>query len=164
MAHFYEKKGARPWSVLLVLVLSLSIVLPGCASRGGRTYTDGEVRQAQTLEYGTVRDVSEVMVDQDPSLLGAGMGGVIGGVLGSLIGSGTGRVLATVGGAALGALGGAAVEKGVRKYKASQITVETDKGQYLVIVQGNDEYFVRGDRVRILMMQDTGNARVQHLN
>ncbi|MDL2316760.1 glycine zipper 2TM domain-containing protein [Desulfovibrio sp. OttesenSCG-928-A18] len=147
---------------LCAALVMLALIAQGCASRGGLTYTEGEVRQVQSILYGTVQDVQQVTVDQDPSLFGAGVGGVVGGVLGSLLGSGGGRTLATLGGAAIGALGGAAVESGVRSYKATQITVNTDNGKTLIIVQGNDEFFVRGDRVRVII-NDDGQGRVQHV-
>lgn len=147
---------------LLVALLCVGMVLPGCASRGGRTYTDGEVRQVQRVQQGTVLDVTEVMVSEDSSLLGPTIGGVAGGVIGSLFGHGTGRTLAVIGGAAIGALTGAAVESGVRRYKALQITMQMDNGDSLVVVQGFDEFFIKGDRVRVITTGD-GGARVQHI-
>jgi outer membrane lipoprotein SlyB len=138
------------------------MVLPGCASRGGRTYKDSEVRTAQRVQKGVVADVTEVMVEDDPSLFGATAGGVAGGVLGSLLGGGRGRALFAVGGAAVGALAGAATESQLRKYRALQITVDLDGGDTLVVVQAPDESFVRGDRVR-LITGGGGSARVQHI-
>lgn len=148
--------------LLLVLLLCLGMALPGCASRGGRTYTDGEVRRAQQIHSGTVLEVTEVMVEEDPSFLGPTIGGVAGGVLGSLFGHGRGRTLAAIGGAAIGMLTGAAVESGVRRYKALQITMQMDNNENLVVVQGYDDIFVKGDRVRVITGDD-GSARVQHL-
>lgn len=116
----------------------------------------------QRVQQGTVTDVTEVMVEDDPSLVGPALGGVAGGVIGSLFGAGTGRTLATIGGAALGAVAGAFTESGLRRYKALQITMRLDNGDSLVVVQGLDDTFVRGDRVRVLTT-DNGNARVQHI-
>lgn len=144
----------------LCLVLISSFLLAGCASRGGETYSDSEVRSVQSVEYGVVTDVRVVQIEEDPSMLGPAIGGVAGGVLGSLIGHGAGRTLATLGGAAVGALAGAGVESQVRKYSADEITVDTEGGKTVVIVQSQDDYFAAGDRVRIVYSGQ--NARVQH--
>ena len=162
MISFFGTHGGRCARVLLVLTLALGMVLPGCASRGGKTYSDGDVRTVQRVNQGTVIDVTEVMVEEDPSVVGPLVGGVAGGVIGSLFGAGTGRTLMTLGGAAVGALAGGAAEYGVRRYKATQITMEMDSGETMVVVQGNDDFFVRGDRVRVLQTGE-GRARVQHL-
>jgi outer membrane lipoprotein SlyB len=110
---------------------------------------------------GTVLSVAEVMVEEDPSFVGPAIGGVAGGVLGSLIGTGTGRTLGILGGAALGALLGGAGESAARRYPATELTVELDNGQTIVVVQGNDEIFVSGDPVRVLHTGE-GTARIQH--
>lgn len=162
MISFFGTRGGRCARVLLVLALALGLVLPGCASRGGKTYSDGDVRTVQRVNQGTVIDVTEVMVEEDPSIVGPLVGGVAGGVIGSLFGAGTGRTLMTLGGAAAGALAGGAAEYGLRRYKATQITMEMDNGETMVVVQGNDDFFVRGDRVRVLQTGE-GRARVQHL-
>lgn len=152
----------RGSAALLIFALVLGLALPGCASRSGRTYTDAEVRQAQRVQFGTVVDTQQVVVEEDPTLLGPAIGGVAGGVLGNLIGSGRGRVLATVGGAAVGALGGAAVESGLRRYDATQITVELEEGGTIAVVQQRGEVFSRGERVRVLTTPQ-GRARVQRI-
>ena len=148
--------------LVLVLMLCLGMLLPaGCASRDGRTYSDSEARRVQQIKFGTVTEITEVRVEEDSSLLGPSLGGVTGGVLGSLFGSGSGRVLATLGGAIIGALSGAAVESGVRQYNAFQIMVHTDDNQTLSVVQAQDDVFIKGDRVRVVIGDD-GSARVQH--
>ena len=146
----------------VIILLLVALVLPACSSRGGKTYRDGEVRQAQSVSYGTISSVGEVRVEEDPSGIGAVVGGVAGGILGSLIGGGAGRTLAILGGAAVGALGGHAIEGGARGYKAAELTVELDNGGMVVIVQGHDEYFQPGDRVRVVSTSQ-GTARVQHM-
>lgn len=164
MTRLTQSNSGTMAKALLVLMLCFGMILPaGCASRGGRTYKDSEVRRAQQVRTGTVLDVTDVMVEEDPSLLGPSVGGVAGGVLGSLIGSGRGRTLAILGGAALGALGGAAVESGVRRYNAVQLTVSMDDNkESLSVVQGQGDVFIKGDRVRVVVGGD-GSARVQHI-
>ena len=151
----------RTATALLLALLAAGLVLQGCASRGGKTYSDDEVRTVQTMQYGTVVNVSDVMVAEDPSIIGPILGGVAGGVLGSLVGGGTGNTLAIVGGAAVGALAGGAGEYAVRKYEATELTIELENGNTIVVVQGNDEYFVSGDPVRVIMTGED-KVRVQH--
>ncbi len=146
----------------LVLVLVIfSMTLSACASRGGRTYSDGEVRQAQSVQYGVVANVENVRVEEDPKGLGTVLGGVAGGILGSMVGGGRGRTLAILGGAAAGAVGGTAAESALSGYEALQITVDLENGSTVVIVQGTDDYFSTGDRVRVISSA-AGRARVQH--
>ena len=42
----------KRFTPLILLLVVFSMMLPACASRGGRTYSDGEVRQAQSVQYG----------------------------------------------------------------------------------------------------------------
>ena len=149
-------------AVVLMLLLVMSLLpLAGCASRGGKTYSDGEVRTLQKVQYGTVLNVGEVTVEEDPSLLGPVLGGVTGGIVGSFFGRGVGQTLFILGGAAAGALAGGAAEYGIRRYTASEITVELDDGSIVVVAQQDDEVFVQGDKVRIISTEE-GRARVQH--
>ena len=157
MKSMYVSSYGR-FSVILLLLVAL--VLPACASRGGRTFSEGEVRQAQGVTFGTVSDVTDVQVASDPSGLGAVVGGVAGGILGSMIGGGRGNTLAILGGAAAGAAGGHVLEGQARNYSAAQITVNLDNGTTIVVVQGHDEFFRVGDRVRVLSTGQ-GSARVQ---
>ncbi|MDR1360253.1 MAG: glycine zipper 2TM domain-containing protein [Deltaproteobacteria bacterium] len=145
----------------LLAALAGGLMLTGCASRGGKTYSDSEVRSVQTVQWGSIISVKDVLVEEDPSFVGPAIGGVAGGILGSLIGAGSGRTLTILGGAALGALVGGAGESAVRRYQATELTVELENGQIIVIVQGNDELFVNGDQVRVLHTGE-GRARVQH--
>ncbi len=155
-----------PIAAMLLVVLLAGPVLSGCASRDGKTYNDGDVRKVQHVTAGTVVDVTEVMVEDDPSLVGPIVGGVAGGVVGSLFGAGTGRTLFTLGGAALGAMAGGAGEAALKRYPANQITIELDSGEFIVVVQGYEDFFVKGDRVRVITMGKTPDeatsARVQH--
>ncbi len=163
MSILFGRKGGVCARALLTVLLAACLGLSGCASRGGKAYSDGEVRTVQRVQYGTVLDVSDVMVEEDPSLVGPMIGAAAGGVVGSLFGSGTGKTLAVLGGVALGAIGGGVTESQLlRRYPAAQITLELDNKDILVIVQGYDDMFVKGDRVRVIST-DEGRARVQHM-
>lgn len=142
-----------------IIILALVLAPTSC---GGKRYSDGSLRESQAVRHGVVLDVTEVMVAEDPSLIGPAIGLAAGGLLGSAFGAGTGRTLFVLGGAALGADVGGGIDYRTRNYKALQITMELDNGNVLMVVQGYDELFVRGDEVRIIVI-DEERARVQHL-
>ena len=143
---------------LVIVLMTASLLLQGCASRDNKTYSDDDLRSVQGLQYGTVVNFSEVMVAEDPSLIGPIVGGVAGGVVGSLVSSST---LAILGGAAVGAVVGGASEYATRKYEATELTIELENGNTIIVILGNDDYFVTGDRVRVLLVGE-GKVRVQH--
>lgn len=149
----------RPGAIAsLICVLVLGLVFSGC---GSKSYSDGDVRNVTGVYYGTVIDVTDVMVVEDASLVKPLIGAAAGGLLGSAFGAGTGRTLFILGGGALGATLGGAEDALRRKYRATQLTMELDNGRVLVVVQERGEFFVRGDRVRILGMGDE-RVQVQH--
>ncbi len=60
----------------------------------------------------------------------------------------------------MGGLAGSAVEEGVTRKNALEITVKLDSGPLIAIVQEADEAFNPGERVRIV---ENGNtSRVTH--
>ncbi len=145
----------------LILTLALSILLPGCAQKGGETFRSSDQQKANTVHYGTVLSVRTVQIDTEATGIGAVLGGVAGGVLGSLFGSGSGKTAATVGGAAIGALGGYATERGISKHDALEIIVQLDNGSHIAVVQDADNYYAKGDKVMVITSPN-GGARVQH--
>ena len=155
MRHMFIPAASRA----LVCLLALSLLLPAC---GGKRYSDGDLRESQAVRYGVVVDVTEVMVYEDPSLVGPAIGLAAGGLLGSAFGAGTGRTLFVLGGGLLGADVGGGIDYRTRNYKGLQLTLELDNGNILMVVQGYDELFVRGDEVRIVII-DEERARVQHI-
>lgn len=149
------------WKSLILLVIA-TFTMAACApTYGGGTYKGGQSRMAHTVQYGTVEQVSDAVIQDDTTPLGALGGAVVGGVLGSMVGRGKGRTLATLGGAAAGAAGGYGAEKAMSNKKAIEITVRLENGQIMSVVQEPDEQFAPGDRVRILQGSD-GSARVRH--
>ena len=143
-----------------VCLLALAMLGAGCTNYSGNAYSGGQVRSAQTVQYGTVVSVQPVTLEEDrPAVVGTVGGGVVGGILGNMVGGGRGRTLATIAGAALGAAGGYAGEKAITKQNGLEITVELENGQQLSIVQASDQQFSPGERVRVLRGSD-GSARV----
>jgi len=151
---------------MLAVLLVLALALGGC---GRKSFPDGDIRSLEGVYYGTVLDVTDVMVAEDPALTGPIAGGVVGAIVGSQIGglfssdlisSNVSDLVLTAAGIVIGVEMGSKVQ--TRRYRATQITMELNNGKILVVVQGSDDYFLKGDKVRILHMGE-GRARVQHI-
>jgi outer membrane lipoprotein SlyB len=144
---------------LSLLLVSLAL-LAGCASsKSGDVYTRDQARREQNIRMGVVESVREVLMEGTKSPVGAIAGAAVGGVAGSTLGSGTGSTIAAVIGAVAGGLAGSAIEEGVTRKQALEITVKMDNGQLIAIVQEGDPLeFRSGDRVRIL--SSGGESRV----
>ncbi len=161
MRHALKQQGLvcgkflRLWAALLALLLCAG----GCGSK--KTFPDGDIRSLEGVYYGTVLDVSDVVVEDDSSLAGPVAGGAVGGLIGSSFGGGMGTLALGAAGIVVGAEAGRGLQKD--RYRAMQITVELENGKVLVVVQPFAEYFARGDRVRVLHTGE-GRATVQLLS
>lgn len=154
-------RHTTPFRAGTAFFLCLFVLLGGCATTGGKSYTKEQARQVQTVRRGTIVSLQQVTIEEDPSLVGTGLGGVAGGVIGSTMGRGSGRVLATVGGAIVGAVLGTLGEKALRTEKAYEFEIRLDDGSTVSVVQAIEDSFSVGDRVRVLY--SSGNrARVTH--
>jgi outer membrane lipoprotein SlyB len=145
----------------LLVGLMIFGLLAGCASgRSGQTYSRDEARQSLSVYYGTVLAVAPAVIEGTKTPIGPAAGGATGAVLGNSVGGGSGRAIATVIGGIAGALAGGAIEEGVTRRDAYEITVELDDGQLIAVVQEADEEFAVGDRVRIVKGRN-GTTRVR---
>ena len=133
--------------------LAASLALSGCeAPTSGSTFTPAQAQQVFVVELGVVETVRPVTIQPGPTGVGAITGGALGGIAaGSNIGRGTGSVAAGIGGAVLGGLAGNAVEQRVTQRQGLEIVVRLDSGQLMSVVQDADQQFVPGDRVRVLL-------------
>lgn len=136
---------------LLTLILS-ALLLAGCAAgRSGDVYTREQTRQEMTVRKGVVESVRIVAMEGTKSGVGTVAGAAVGGVAGSSVGGGKGQIVGAVIGAVAGGLAGSAVEEGVTRKQALEITVDLDNGTTVVVVQeGAPGEFHAGDRVRVL--------------
>ena len=144
---------------LSLLLISLAL-LAGCASsKSGDVYTRDQARREQNIRMGVVESVREVLMEGTKSPVGAVAGAAVGGVAGSTLGGGKGSTIAAVIGAVAGGLAGSAIEEGVTRKQAMEITIKMDNGQLIAIVQEGDPLEFRpGDRVRII--SSGGESRV----
>jgi len=145
------------WGITAVL---LTVVMAGCTpkSMSGDVYSRERAQKVQTVEYGEVVEVRQVLIEGTKSGLGGVGGGALGGALGSGVGRGAGTTIAVVGGVIAGAVAGSAVEEAATKQPGVEVTVRMDTGKTIALVQGVDPPVRAGDRVRILHNPD-GSVR-----
>src|SRR4030042_5052486 len=93
------------WGLAAVL---LTVTVAGCAPRSmsGDVYSRERAQRVQTIEYGEVLEVRQILIEGTKSGMGTMAGGVLGGALGSGIGRGAGSTIGVVGGAIVGGLAG----------------------------------------------------------
>jgi len=152
-----EKRMARnTWAIA-----ACALVLGACAyPAGSREYGPYEVRGAQTVNFGVVESVREVRLHGGETGVGAASGAAIGMVAGSNVGGGSGQVVGAIAGTVLGGILGSNIERSANEQQGVEVTVLLDSGKYLAVVQGADELFRAGDRVRVL--SGRGATRVTH--
>jgi outer membrane lipoprotein SlyB len=139
----------------------ISVFLGACASsNSGSVYSRDDARKVQTVKTGVVESVRQVKLEGTKSPVGTVAGGAVGGIAGGSIGHGRGSAVGAVVGAVAGALAGAALEEGVTRKDALEITVKLDGGGLIAIVQEADEAFNIGENVRII--ENGSTSRVSH--
>ena len=146
-----------------IALAAAATLVAGCASQSNSAsiYTPGQAQREQTLRYGVVDTVREVLIQGNQTGAGTIAGGAIGGIAaGSTIGSGGGSVAAGVLGAVLGGIAGSMAENKINQRHGLEITVRLDDGEMRAIVQDADEAFRPGERVRLL--SSGGTTRVTH--
>ena len=136
--------------IALAVFCVAMLAIGGCASSGGKTYSASEARKAQTVQYGTIKSIQEVIIQGEAGSVGIIGGGAVGGVVGSTIGFGRGRILSSVGGAVVGAVLGAFGERQLGTEQAYEFMVDLDNGSTVSVVQAADDTYSVGDRVRLL--------------
>ncbi|UGA36864.1 hypothetical protein JOS77_22040 [Chromobacterium haemolyticum] len=145
---------------LSAIALLSAGVLTGCAtSDSAAVYSKGQMRQAQTVQLGTVVSVQNVKMEGSNNELLTLGGAALGGLAGSSnIGGGKGQIAGGIVGALAGGFGAQAAQRGLSK-NALEITVKLDgSGRMISIVQEADIPFTANQRVRVLT--GGGNDRV----
>ena len=145
----------------ILTVAVLAALLAACASsNSGSVYSRDDARKVQTVKTGVVESVRSVKLEGTKSPVGTIAGGAVGGIAGSSVGGGRGSAIAAVIGAVVGGLAGSAVEEGITRKDAFEITVKLDGGGLVAIVQEADEVFHAGDKVRLV--ENGSTTRVTH--
>ena len=141
--------------------IACALALGGCAYHAGSAdYRGYEARGEQSVRFGVVETVREVRIQPRDTGVGSTAGAFLGGVAGSHAGGGSGQVVAAIGGAIIGSIIGHNVEQQANELRGVEVTVLLDSGKYIAVVQGADEAFRAGDRVRVLSGRNS--TRVTH--
>lgn len=144
----------------LILIFT-ALVLGGCASSmSGGAYTRGQARQVEEVRMATVESVRDIQIEGTKTPIGAAAGAMIGSVVGGNSRSRNTSAIGSVVGGVVGGMAGAAAEEGITRQAGYEITVKFDDGRMIAVVQGNDEKFAVGDRVRVLT--GGGVTRISH--
>ncbi len=150
-------------NILLSSVLGVSLAVSSCSmfQKNPTTYSEGQLGVAQEFRMGRVIQIREVEVDRPSkdsnSTIGTAAGAIIGGVIGAAVGLGGGDTQDVLGGAAGAAVGGAVGNKvgsATTKMLALELTVKGDAGDTFIVIQGRDQQFSPGERVKIIEPMD----------
>lgn len=137
----------------IALITCLTFGASACVSTlDGETYSRNEVRQVQTVGYGTVVGSRPVVIEGTQSGLGTAAGGVIGGVAGSGVGDGTGARVASAVGAVIGAVVGSVAEEEGTKTQGIELTIRKPDNTLIAVVQEANENvtFPIGSKVQLI--------------
>jgi len=127
-------------------------------SVGSAPYSSAPVYANEALQYGYVRNITQMDAARRSSGAGAILGAVIGGVVGNQIGSGSGRAAATAIGAVGGAVAGNRIEESRNAGSGQpyyQVDVRLDSGD----MRSFDYYDINGLRVGDRVRVDAGQLQ-----
>ncbi|MDI9237774.1 glycine zipper 2TM domain-containing protein [Lysobacter sp. LF1] len=143
---------------LHAFALCLVLVLPAAPGVMAQTVGRSEVGTARSVEWGKVRRVLAVNIQNDNRGVGTATGAALGGIAGSTIGGGR---RANTAGAVAGAVAGGAVGNRMARggRQGIEVTVELESGRTIAVTQeGSVNEFRVGDRVQV--SSDGANTRV----
>lgn len=142
----------------LASALCLALGLLTMPDAIAQTVGSAEVGTARTVEWGKVRRVLAVTIQNDARGVGTATGAALGGIAGSTIGGG--RRANTAGAVAGAVAGGAVGNRMARGGRAGiEITVELESGRTIAVTQeGSVNEFRVGDRVQVA--SDGATSRV----
>ena len=143
------------------IILASALALGGCAyNAGSADYRAYETQGEQSVRFGVVETVRPVRIQPANTGVGGTAGAFAGGIAGSTVGGGNGQIVGALAGTILGAIIGSNIEQQSNEIPGVEVTVLLDSGKYIAVVQGADEAFRSGDRVRILSGRNA--TRVTH--
>lgn len=119
------------------------LLLSACATNDGPEYDGKSYQQIKRYEIGRVMYNKPVVISDNGS--GSFFGMLIGAVIGSTLGSGAGSTLASLGGGIAGHYAGKEIEKA----NGSELSVELDSGENIIIVVKGKGFEV-GQKIQII--------------
>lgn len=140
--------------MIRALLVLASFTVAGCAtSLTGDTYSRGEARTVQTVQYGVINELRPVIIEGTQTGAGSAVGGVVGAIAGSDISSGSreSRVGSVLIGAA-GAIIGNRAEESLTKTQGLEMVISLETGRTLSLVQqvGSVDEFRPGQRIKLI--------------
>lgn len=155
---------SRPSLVPVAAMLALLAGLAACApANTNTTYRATDIGRTARVSYGTIISMRPVVVQGQPTGLGAIGGAAVGGVAGSFIGRSDPRanILGAVAGAVVGGLAGNAIEGSASTGNAVEFIIQEDgASQPISVVQTNEDNFQPGQRV---MLTRGDRTRLSHV-
>lgn len=129
-------------------------------SSSGSDYGRGGAMVNGYAIEGVVVNVRAVRIEAGTTATTAGraVGATVGAIAGQSMGTGNGRLVAGVLGGLLGGVAGDFAADKVADTAGQEIVVRLKDGRMVVITQGGEERFARGDNIYIISMN--GNTRV----
>ncbi|HEX4045319.1 MAG TPA: glycine zipper domain-containing protein [Gammaproteobacteria bacterium] len=137
--------------LLLLISLSLSLVIVGCAKNiSPNVYKSSQVGAANDAVPGVI--VSKRVVTVDGNSGAGGLAGTMAGAAGgaAIGGSVEANIIAAIGGAVVGGLVGNAIDKSVNKQQAIEYIVRLNSGSMVSVVQALDNQLDVNQRVLVL--------------
>ncbi|MGP1952800.1 MAG: glycine zipper 2TM domain-containing protein [Arsenophonus sp. ET-KM2-MAG3] len=144
--------------MLKQIILSIFIIiLSGCvntADLSWDTYTTTQVKQVQSVIYGTITHVTPINIQTggDENIIGALGGAILGGLFGNTVGGGKGNTFATAAGAIAGGLTGQNIQIAFNKKKGIKLEIKLNNNRIISVIQKGDlNSFYNGQRVSIII-------------
>ena len=147
-------------SYAMVLVVSLSTILVGCADLSARpdVYQRSQLQKAQVTNFATIVSLKPILIEQDEGSSNSIMsiaGTALGAIAGAQLGGGTGRIAGAIGGGLAGGYATNAVMGKIQMQKGIEFTVKLDNGQMLTFGQAGDiNKYYTGQRVKLVTSND----------
>jgi len=140
-----------------LVVLSCLTMLSACQDQQSQNVYDAQEAGKQTdIEFGVIKAIKHVKVQEENTGVGTIGGAAVGGVAGSTLGGGKGSILTAIGGALVGGLAGNAAESALNNKVGIQYIIKKENGKIVSIVQNigkDDKPLHVGEHV---MIQSTG--------
>lgn len=137
---------------LILLIIGLSLLAFGCSTpQSPSTYRSSNLNQAYSVQYAVITGIKALTIDRDLEGAGSGGGALLGGVAGAQFGGGAKeQIAAGLAGVVIGGLVGNEIERQQSKVPVYEIILRLLDGREMVVVQGQEQQFVVGERVRVV--------------
>ena len=115
----------------LAALLAAAALLTACTTQeslSGSAYSRSSARQGQTVRFGVIESIEDVLIEGTGGQMSSIGGAVLGTAIGSTIGGGSGTTVAMAAGGVGGAVAGSAIGHKLSQRKGISITVQYQNG------------------------------------